>query len=106
MAEAIKAKTAKIEGAIGLRLSVKKGGCSGNEYKMEPAREKAADEEVFEKNGAFLHIPFSSSLYLFGMTIDHETGAMKSGFVFNNPKVTASCGCGESVSFTPPPGMK
>ena len=39
-----------------------------------------------------------SYLYLNGTTIDYKDEIMGSGFVFNNPNATATCGCGSSFS--------
>ncbi len=39
-----------------------------------------------------------SYLYLNGTTIDYKDEIMGSGFVFNNPNATSSCGCGSSFS--------
>lgn len=40
-----------------------------------------------------------SYLYLNGTTIDFKTdGMLHSGFAFNNPNATSSCGCGSSFS--------
>ena len=40
-----------------------------------------------------------SYLYLNGTSIDFKTdGIMQSGFAFNNPNATSSCGCGSSFS--------
>jgi iron-sulfur cluster assembly protein len=40
-----------------------------------------------------------SYLYLNGTNIDYKTdGIMHSGFAFNNPNATSSCGCGSSFS--------
>ena len=39
-----------------------------------------------------------SYLYLNGTNIDYKDEIMGSGFVFNNPNSTSSCGCGSSFS--------
>ena len=39
-----------------------------------------------------------SYLYLNGTTIDYKDEIMGSGFVFNNPNSTSTCGCGSSFS--------
>jgi len=38
-------------------------------------------------------------MYLLGSTIDYKKEVFGSYFAINNPKSTASCGCGESVGF-------
>jgi iron-sulfur cluster assembly protein len=33
--------------------------------------------------------------------MDFQAGKLSSGFVFNNPNQTSTCGCGESVAISP-----
>lgn len=101
---AIKSKTALKDGAVGLRLSIKSTGCSGNSYKMEHAMDSGGGDDRFERDGAVLFIPKTSSWMLFGMTIDYAEGDLQSGFIFTNPNETGRCGCGES--FTVDPGKR
>ncbi|WP_435641620.1 HesB/IscA family protein [Micavibrio aeruginosavorus] len=98
---AIKSKTALKDGAVGLRLTIKSTGCSGNSYKMEHVTEASASDDRFERDGAVLFIPKIHSWMLFGMTIDYEDGEMQSGFTFSNPNETGRCGCGESFTIDP-----
>jgi iron-sulfur cluster assembly protein len=88
------------DGAVkGLRIGVKKGGCAGMEYTMEHAAEVAPHDEVVEQDGARVLIAPMAQMFLFGTEIDFKTGLLESGFVFRNPNVVESCGCGESVKF-------
>jgi iron-sulfur cluster assembly protein len=87
------------EGAQGLRVGVKKGGCAGMEYTMETAQEVGQHEEVVEQDGARVLIAPMAQMFLFGTEIDYETGLLESGFKFRNPNVTEACGCGESIKF-------
>ncbi len=98
-AKAIKSKTAAKEGALGLRLSIKSTGCSGNSYVMDFAMDEnlAADDKI-EKDGAVLYIPKTNSWMLFGMEVGYAEGKLQSGFTFTNPNETGRCGCGESFS--------
>jgi iron-sulfur cluster assembly accessory protein len=81
----------------GLRLKVVGGGCSGLQYKMDFDTEKAGDR-VFEKEGAKVLVDMKSLLYLTGTELDYKEGLMESGFVFQNPNVKRSCGCGASFT--------
>ncbi|MCC5983268.1 MAG: iron-sulfur cluster assembly accessory protein [Rhodobacteraceae bacterium] len=87
------------EGAKGLRVGVKKGGCAGMEYTMEAAAEIGEHEEVVEQDGARVIIAPMAQMFMFGTEIDYETGLLESGFKFRNPNVTEACGCGESIKF-------
>ena len=81
--------------ATGLRIGVKKGGCAGMEYTMSYAETKAPHDEVVEDKGVRILIDPTAVLFLLGTEIDYRSDRMTSGFVFNNPNQTGSCGCGE-----------
>ena len=83
--------------AEGLRLKVVGGGCSGLQYKLDFDTQRAADR-VFEKDGAKVMVDMKSLLYLNGMELDYKEELMESGFVFQNPNVKRSCGCGASFT--------
>jgi len=83
----------------GLRIGVKKGGCAGMEYTMEHATEIGAHDAVVERGGARVMIAPMAQMFLIGTEIDYKVSLLESGFVFNNPNVTDSCGCGESIKF-------
>jgi iron-sulfur cluster assembly protein len=84
--------------AMGLRLGVRGGGCSGNSYFMEFCEAPATGDEVFDSNGVRLVVDSKSLVLLGGTEIDFVTGLMGSGFKFNNPNVRHNCACGESFS--------
>ena len=96
-AEKIQALLAGTKEGNGLRVKVVEGGCSGFEYKMDIDSPKAEDQ-VFEKNGARVLLDPKSILHLNGTELDYKSGLMHSGFVFNNPNVKGTCGCGTSFS--------
>ena len=81
----------------GLRLKVVGGGCSGLQYKMDFDLPKPTDK-IFEKDGAKVLIDMKSLLYLSGTELDYKDELMQSGFVFQNPNVKKSCGCGASFT--------
>lgn len=81
----------------GLRVKIVAGGCSGFEYKMA-IDGPTAEDEVFEKNGARILLDPESFTHLNGTELDYKNELMQSGFVFNNPNVKGTCGCGISFS--------
>jgi iron-sulfur cluster assembly accessory protein len=81
----------------GLRLKVVGGGCSGLQYKMDLDLQKPGDR-IFEKDGAKVLVDMKSLLYLNGTELDYKEDLMQSGFVFQNPNVKRSCGCGTSFT--------
>ncbi len=87
----------------GVRIGVKNGGCAGMEYTMTYAEARGPHDEVIEDKGVKLLIDPTAVMFLLGTEMDYRADRMRSGFVFNNPNQTSACGCGESVSLTPPP---
>lgn len=87
------------EGVAGLRLSLRKGGCAGMEYRMDVAHEAEPGDEAIEQDGARVLIAPGAQMFLLGTEIDYATDLLESGFRFSNPNVSDACGCGESVRF-------
>jgi len=81
-----------------LRVSVEGGGCSGFQYKFDTERAKADDDVVIERSGATVLIDPVSLNYMAGSEIDFVDDLIGSSFKVNNPKATASCGCGTSFA--------
>ena len=81
----------------GLRVKVVGGGCSGLQYKVDFDVPKGSDK-IFEKDGAKVLVDMKSLLYLTGTELDYKEELMQSGFVFQNPNVKKSCGCGASFT--------
>ena len=84
--------------AAGLRVRVVPGGCSGFQYSLNIEEESKAGDFILEKQGVKLFVDMFSAQYLNGITIDHTTNMMGSGFTFENPNATGGCGCGTSFS--------
>jgi iron-sulfur cluster assembly accessory protein len=81
-----------------LRVSVEGGGCSGFQYKFDIEREKAADDILIAQDGAAVLIDSISLNYMAGAEIDFVDDLIGASFRINNPKATASCGCGTSFT--------
>ena len=89
----------KSDNPIGLRVSIKGGGCSGFTYSLGFAYDIDEHDKIIEDNGITLVIDRKSRLYLFGTELDwHQDELMGGGFAFNNPNAKRTCGCGESFS--------
>jgi iron-sulfur cluster assembly protein len=82
--------------ALGVRISVKSGGCAGMSYVMEYTKEANPSDEVIEDKGVKVYIDSAAILYLLGTEMDYKKEEFSSSFVFNNPNETERCGCGES----------
>ena len=84
------------EGAIGVKLSTPRRGCSGLAYSVDYVTEEAKFDEKIETPGGTFYIDGASVLYLVGSTMDWVEDDFTAGFVFNNPNAKGACGCGES----------
>ena len=86
------------EGAIGVKLSTPRRGCSGLAYSVDyVTEEQPFDEKIVTPGGAF-YIDGASVLYLIGSTMDWQEDDFAAGFVFANPNAKGACGCGESFT--------
>ena len=82
---------------LGLRLGIKGGGCSGLSYILEfSSREE--EDTVLTYPQFEVYLDRKSTIYLGGITLDHQSGLEGKGFIFQNPHATNTCGCGESFS--------
>ena len=85
-------------GGVGLRLGVRKTGCSGFAYVVNYADEVAADDVVFEDHGVKVVVDSDSLRYVDGTEIDFVRQGLNEAFKFRNPNVRGECGCGESFN--------
>ena len=84
--------------AIGVRIGVRNAGCSGMTYSMDYATEISAHDEVIEAGDVKVMIDPAAVMFLIGTELDYKEEKLSAGFVFNNPNVTSTCGCGESFA--------
>lgn len=83
---------------LGLRLGVKKAGCSGFAYVIDYADELAPNDRVFEQHGVKVIIKSEELDYLDGIEVDYAREGINEAFRFNNPRAKGTCGCGESFT--------
>ncbi len=86
------------EGAIGVKLSTPRRGCSGLAYSVDYVTEANPMDEKIETPGGTFYVDGASVLYLVGSIMDWREDDFAAGFVFDNPNATGSCGCGESFT--------
>src|SRR6187549_2940314 len=85
------------QGATGLRVGVKAGGCSGFEYVFAWEAAPRESDLVFDgPQGVRVWVDPRSHRLLDGTTLDFDTSLMSRGFVFQNPQAKSTCGCGTS----------
>ena len=76
------------------RITVQGGGCSGFKYNFGFDTKTNDDDVVFGK----VIIDKSSLDIISGSVVDFKKEMIGESFVIDNPKATASCGCGLSFS--------
>ena len=92
----LKKSVAFRESGMGVRLGVKRTGCSGLAYLMEYVDVLADEDEVYQFDDVKLVIDKKSLIYLKGTELDYVKNGLNEGFEFKNPNVKNECGCGES----------
>ena len=86
---------------IGLRLRVKKTGCSGFGYVMEEETKSSVvcrnlGDTIFHDKMVPIVIDAKSLPFVDGTEIDWKQEGLSEGFEFSNPREKGKCGCGES----------
>jgi iron-sulfur cluster assembly protein len=90
---------AKEKDCTGIRLSVKKTGCSGLSYVVDYVKAPLANDIIFPlANNYVVCVDKGSYPYLKGMHVDYVKQGLNYKFTFDNPNQTGQCGCGESFT--------
>jgi len=98
-AQHIRQQLDKRGSGLGMRLGVKKSGCTGFMYIVDYVDETAADDHVYEEHGVKVVVDNSSLSFLQGTEIDYvRNNILNQGLEFRNPNVKDACGCGESFN--------
>lgn len=98
-AQHVKKMLEKRGNGIGLRLSIKKSGCTGFAYEVDYADELGTEDQVFESHGMKVVVSKENLPTVDGMELDFvRDNVLNQGFEFRNPNVKEMCGCGESFS--------
>jgi iron-sulfur cluster assembly protein len=83
---------------LGLRLGVRKTGCSGFAYVVNYADNTRPDDVIFEDHGVKVFVDQASLTLVDGTVVDFVKQGLNEAFRFTNPNVKGECGCGESFS--------
>ena len=86
-----------IEPHMALRLRVVGGGCAGFSYDLY-FDESTEVDRICDIQGVKVVVDEMSLMYLVGTEIDYVEGLQGAGFMFQNPNVKSTCGCGSSFS--------
>jgi iron-sulfur cluster assembly protein len=97
-AERVKSFLARRGGSIGIRLGVKRTGCSGWAYVVDYADSAAGSDVVFEDREVRIYVDPEHLKLIDGTEVDFVKQGLNEAFRFRNPNVKGECGCGESFS--------
>ncbi len=85
-------------GAAGLRIGVKRTGCSGLAYVVNHADPVTADDVVFDQDGVRVVVDQQALQLIDGTVVDFVREGLNEAFRFSNPNAKGECGCGESFT--------
>lgn len=97
-AERVKNHLARRGHGVGIRLGVKRTGCSGWAYVVDYAEEVGSSDVVFEDREVRIVVDPDSLELVDGTEVDFVKQGLNEAFRFRNPNVKGECGCGESFS--------
>ena len=97
-ADRVRLHLAQRGAGLGLRLGIKKTGCSGFAYVVNYADQINADDAVFEAKGVKVVVDPASLPLIDGTLVDFVKQGLNEAFKFQNPKAKGECGCGESFN--------
>jgi iron-sulfur cluster assembly protein len=97
-ADRVKSFLASRGHGVGLRLAIKRTGCTGYAYVVNYAEDVGPGDTVFEDRGVKVVVDSGSLELVDGTEVDFVKHGLNEAFKFKNPKARAECGCGESFS--------
>jgi len=84
---------------LGVRIGVKKTGCSGLAYVVDLVHEPRQNDHVFKQtDGLDIYVDEKSLEFVNGTRVDYTLKGLSQALRFQNPNVTGECGCGESFT--------
>jgi iron-sulfur cluster assembly protein len=97
-AERVKSYLSKRGRGVGLRIGVKRTGCSGYAYQIDYADSVDSGDIVFDAGEVKVVVDGKSLALIDGTEVDFVKDGFNEAFKFRNPNVKGECGCGESFN--------
>jgi iron-sulfur cluster assembly protein len=83
---------------VGLRIGIKRTGCSGLAYVVSYAEQVTADDVVFDQDDVRVVVDRQALAMIDGTVVDFVREGLNEAFRFRNPNAKGECGCGESFT--------
>ena len=83
---------------FGIRLGVRKVGCSGFAYTLDYVDAAQADDQVFEAGKVNVVVDPASLAMIDGSHVDFVRQGYSEVLKVTNPNAESECGCGESFN--------
>ncbi|MDR1334614.1 MAG: iron-sulfur cluster assembly accessory protein [Holosporaceae bacterium] len=84
------------EGAVGMRIDVVSGGCSGMTYQLNFVKEIDSSDVLVDDGGVKIYVASRAVIFVSGMVVNYVKSPMGGNIVFENPNASSKCGCGKS----------
>lgn len=81
-----------------IRISVKKSGCTGYAYVIDYGEKANEGDSKHIFDDVTIFVSEQAMTMIQGSEIDLKKEGLNKSIIFNNPNVTASCGCGSSFT--------
>lgn len=96
----VEKQIAKRGSGLGIRVAVKRSGCSGYSYDIEFLDAVDADMRTAAYGKILVGVREEDLAMLDGLRLDVKKDGLNEYFTFDNPNADATCGCGTSFSIS------
>ncbi|MDO4777003.1 MAG: iron-sulfur cluster assembly accessory protein [Cardiobacteriaceae bacterium] len=96
----VEKQLAKRGSGLGIQIGVKRSGCSGYSYDIDFLDAIEEDMRTESYGNITVAVREADLALLDGLRLDVKKEGLNEHFVFDNPKASATCGCGTSFSIS------